>query len=368
MVSESLKVRENSGTGGQVMASVKYLPKSANPKARKPYTLRYWDASGQHERSFVTVKDRKDFAVKFEHDSREGTYIDPKLGDVTFSEYAAKWLAQHGGTESTRRAYSSSLKCHINPVIGDVPLRKIGREQLRDLLLADLPSKSLGPHGIARAAQVINAVLGEAQRSKRITDNPARGIGLPSVSAAAQFTMPTVAQLDALEAALPEPMRYTVPLMVGCGLRIGEALAVKAESLLNGTLRITEQKSNATGLYGPLKHRKAGDYRDAPLPVWVAKRKPEDRTGYLFPHVSNTSYHAEFAKAAKQAAFIGTPHTLRHVFASVALSNGIPITDLAKWLGHKNINITYATYGHLVPSSWDRARDALDSWHAEHEK
>jgi integrase len=52
------------------------------------------------------------------------------------------------------------------------------------------------------------------------------------------------------------------------------------------------------------------------------------------------------------------------VFAFVVLANGIPITDLAKWLGHKNINVTYATYGHLVPSSWDRARDVLDGWHA----
>jgi integrase len=101
-----------------------------------------------------------------------------------------------------------------------------------------------------------------------------------------------------------------------------------------------------------------------PLPAWVSKRKPEARTGYLFDHVSDTAYHGALTKAAEQAGFIGTAHTLRHVFASVVLANGIPITDLAKRLGHKNINVRYATYGHLVPSSWDRARDVLDGWHA----
>ena len=61
-------------------------------------------------------------------------------------------------------------------------------------------------------------------------------------------------------------MTGSSPMTAGCGLRIGEAMAVKAESLHNGTFRITEQKNGATGLYGPLKHRKAGDYRDRASP------------------------------------------------------------------------------------------------------
>jgi integrase len=55
---------------------------------------------------------------------------------------------------------------------------------------------------------------------------------------------------------------------------------------------------------------------------------------------------------------------LRHTFASVALASEVPITDVSKWLGHQNINTTYAIYGHLVPSSWDRAKKALDSEYA----
>jgi integrase len=51
---------------------------------------------------------------------------------------------------------------------------------------------------------------------------------------------------------------------------------------------------------------------------------------------------------------------LRHIFASVALSGGVPITDVSKWLGHKDINVTFGIYGHLVPASWERARGVLD--------
>jgi len=50
---------------------------------------------------------------------------------------------------------------------------------------------------------------------------------------------------------------------------------------------------------------------------------------------------------------------------SALLSHGVPITDVAKWLGHRNINVTYATYGHLVPSSLGRAVEVLNAEYAE---
>ena len=63
--------------------------------------------------------------------------------------------------------------------------------------------------------------------------------------------------------------------MRGCGLRIGEALAVGPHSICaGGVLRISEQLL-ATGLYGPLKHRKAGDFRDILLPAYVAQALAE---------------------------------------------------------------------------------------------
>jgi hypothetical protein len=43
----------------------------------------------------------------------------------------------------------------------------------------------------------------------------------------------------------------------------------------------------------------------------------------------------------------------------------VPITDVAAWLGHRNINVTYAIFGHLVPSSLGRAQEALNAEYAE---
>ena len=62
----------------------------------------------------------------------------------------------------------------------------------------------------------------------------------------------------------------------------------------------------------------------------------------------------------------GTPadatfHDLRHTFASTALAEGVPISEVSRWLGHESITITVELYGHLVPEASGRARDALDN-------
>jgi integrase len=55
-----------------------------------------------------------------------------------------------------------------------------------------------------------------------------------------------------------------------------------------------------------------------------------------------------------------TFHDLRRTFASTALAEGVPISEVSRWLGHKSITTTVDLYGHLVPEATGRARDALD--------
>jgi site-specific recombinase XerD len=94
--------------------------------------------------------------------------------------------------------------------------------------------------------------------------------------------------------------------------------------------------------------------------------------GYLFQGrkyklVIRRSYQEDFQRATAEAGlppqFI--PHSLRHLYASTALAEGIPITELSRWLGHKSIEVTHQIYGHLVPGSFDRARTTLDQAYQE---
>lgn len=96
--------------------------------------------------------------------------------------------------------------------------------------------------------------------------------------------------------------------------------------------------------------------------------------GYLFMVNGRlpvySTYRQSFNRLARKAGIPEgfTPHSLRHAFVSALLSRGVPITDVATWLGHRNINVTYATYGHLVPSSLERAQEVLNAEYAEWSK
>ncbi|BFU44185.1 tyrosine-type recombinase/integrase [Krasilnikovia sp. MM14-A1004] len=53
-------------------------------------------------------------------------------------------------------------------------------------------------------------------------------------------------------------------------------------------------------------------------------------------------------------------HVLRHTYASVLLDAGQNIKALAAHLGHADPGFTLRTYTHLLPTSEDRTRQAVD--------
>ncbi|WP_425358349.1 tyrosine-type recombinase/integrase [Thermomonospora curvata] len=125
-------------------------------------------------------------------------------------------------------------------------------------------------------------------------------------------------------------------------------------------LRLSEQlPTNEVHQTKPRKHRKAGEYRDVPLPTFVYKEikrhLAEHGTsddGYFFRGPTRflcQDVYRDHFRRARQAA--GLPegfrsHDLRHYFASIALHRGIPITEVSMWLGHRDIRTTHDLWAH----------------------
>ena len=344
-----------------------------------PWVVRYRTDGGrtskQREQSFGDdLKEAEDFLPKVEHDKKAHVFIDPEAGKAVFRAEAEAWLAQRIGADSSDMTYKSVLRTHVYPAIGHRQIRTIRREEIKEII-AVMSRKGLSPSRTASAHLVINAVFNEAVRNKKLVESPCTGIPVPDVVHAADFVFPEDGELEALAAGLPADWAATVWLMYGCGLRIGEALAVKKRCRINQgtTLRVREQV-NPVAQRKPLKFRVEGQFRDIPLPLYVSEaidkhiaRHGTTEDGYLFQgrrhkHVTRRTYQEDFERAAGKA---GLPpefiaHTLRHCYASTALAQGIPITEVSRWLGHKSIEVTHQIYGHLVPTSWDRARTVLD--------
>lgn len=88
------------------------------------------------------------------------------------------------------------------------------------------------------------------------------------------------------------------------------------------------------------------------------------RTQHAFFHRS--TYNREIWKPAVEGAGI-TPtsstgmHALRHFYASALLDAGESVRALATYLGHSDPGFTLRVYTHLMPSSDDRTRRAIDN-------
>jgi integrase len=351
-------------------------------KCLHSWIVRYRTEGGrsgrQRERSFGSdLGEAEDFVLKVAHDRKARVFIDPEAGKAVFRAEAEGWLSQRIGADSSDMTYRSVLRTYVYPAIGHRQIRTIRREEIKEII-AGMRRKGLSASRIAQAHLVINAVFNEAVRNKKLPESPCTDIPVPDVVHAADFTFPEADELEALAGGLPADWAATVWLMYGCGLRIGEALAVKTRCRINQgtTLRVREQV-NPVAQLRPLKFRVEGQFRDIPLPLYVSEvidKHVADHgatdDGYLFQgrrhkHVTRRTYNEDFERAAAKAGlppeFI--PHTLRHCYASTALACSIPITEVSRWLGHKSIEVTHQIYGHLVPTSWDRARTVLDDAH-----
>ncbi|MET9930480.1 MULTISPECIES: site-specific integrase [unclassified Streptomyces] len=112
------------------------------------------------------------------------------------------------------------------------------------------------------------------------------------------------------------------------------------------------------------KHRKTGKPREVPLPrsVREAIERYETKRGttpdrYLLRGPGGCFTERTEPRRVRKL-FTNLPpeegvgrYGFRHRSASNTLGNGIPITDVAEWMGHKSVEETHRTYRHLMPGS-----------------
>lgn len=147
------------------------------------------------------------------------------------------------------------------------------------------------------------------------------------------------------------------------GLRISEALALewKDIDLQKQVISVREGKTDAAK-------------RDVPIMDGLARRLRHYRmqgwpTGYVFKNRNDGAVSRREALRALRAAEkrAGIPeytlHELRHTFASILISEGEPVTLVAKLMGHKDPSITLKTYAHLfdAQANVQRAMDTLQA-------
>ena len=211
---------------------------------RPRYTAYYRDLRGR-EMSAGTFTRKADADAAWQSAEvgvRAGLRHDPGRGRQTFEHYVESvWLPNHRMELSTRQDYVSAIHRHIMWFFGDMKMRDIGSEHVREWITA-LKSRGVSPRRIEYSKNsVLNAIFTTALDDGVIVVHPSHRVSTDPVPRRPR-TILTAQQFDAVYAALPDSdAQLLVETAIETGLRWGELteLRVKDVDFSSGMLTVS---------------------------------------------------------------------------------------------------------------------------------
>lgn len=341
------------------------------------------DADGVSDRRAVygkTQKEAIDKAKKLEEQARKGLLA--KKDGRTFKEFAHDWLErkiQSGRAQATIRGYKEDLGLAYTH-IGDMRLQTIRPGHIRRLI-DYLAREEYATRTQRHTLQTVKAVFAQALRLELIYKNPAEHIEVEASSNESKGRSLQPEEVQALlEAVRETPMGLFFRLLIGCGIRKGEALALTWGdiNLGKGEMSISKNWTGSGYLSTP---KTKSSRRVVPIPSGLLARleaeykkllkdwTPQElKSIYVFgldrPYGTQAPNHTlkrlierinkkrkeDAAKAEVSAVLFPEirVHDLRHTYGSIALSKGIPLEVVSERMGHANPTITLNVYRHVL--------------------
>lgn len=150
-------------------------------KNRGRWVCDFRDLKGRrHIEVFSTKREAQDRLAFVQPRVSMNSY-DPTRAKEPLRCYAASWLASKkvSMAPNTHRSYEGAWRVHIDPVLGDVPIGRVGREPIRAFLtmkLAQTVPKEMSKDTVRIIHATLRAMLEEAVSDGIIPTNCARGV------------------------------------------------------------------------------------------------------------------------------------------------------------------------------------------------
>lgn len=294
---------------------------------------------------------------------------------LTLADWVAAWLAmvEPERRPSTMRTYRQVLPPVLTR-LGGTKLHRLTPTAV-GLVLTELRRQGMGTRRLQLAHAALRACLQAAVQLGELPDNPVARVPKPRHNPAERRVWSVEETARFVRVASESRLRYAplVLLVLGGGLRLGEALALTWDDLdlTAGTVRVTKALvwAGSTPHLGPPKTRSGA--RTVPLPSWALTaltRLPRPVQGGAVFRTAGGRPPTEGAvrqtlRALCEAANVPALHLhdLRHQHASVLIAEGLPVPEVAARLGHASPSVTMSVYAHQVRRvGQDRAVAALE--------
>ncbi len=346
------------------------------------------------------------FAMDFEDRVKNGKYLDGEK--LTFQEFTKRWMEEYARVQlepTTAEVYRFLLDVHAIPEIGHLKLARVQPAHLNKLYATLQKERKDGKPGgyspttIKRVHAVISSIMTTAVQWNIITENPCKRVkpprqGNPEIS----FFTPEQAaafleELDreTRDGAIPLQHNIFFQLALFCGLRRGEAVALKWQDVDFDAGTVTINKS--TAIVDGKKYQKTPKNRTSERTISIPRHvlsmlrryRLEYNTyrmrigsqwagdGHIFIQWNGAQMHPSTPDGAMRKV-IGrynsrhkeplphvTPHGLRHTSATLLISQNIDVRTVSNRLGHAQTSTTMNIYTHALQKKDEQAAETLEN-------
>ena len=338
--------------------------------------------SGTHHGRITDARDAMNAAKN--QAEQAGVSADPNM---TVLELLDLWLEGRRGHLASRtfNLYGFLIQHHLAPRIGAVRVRALDGLRLRALYQELQQDTPLGRTRV-QLHSLLSMALDFGVGLNIVSANPAKSVKPPAVGPSRReraeddgevivWTPEEARALMQVALADQTPFGYAVALGLQTGLRRGELLGLRWKDINWERRELTvRQAVKLDTTAEPGARRQVGDTKtrssrrtmplnQAALSTLEAARAWQERaaletagwrsSGFVFTtEVGEVQHPANLkrtlARLCRAAGVpVRSPHTMRHTFASVALSVGLRIELVSRLLGHANTDVTMRVYRHF---------------------
>ncbi|MEU9201406.1 tyrosine-type recombinase/integrase [Streptomyces sp. NPDC048332] len=311
--------------------------------------------------TFPTQTDADRWLVRKEAEILDGRWKNPD-DKVLFGVYADAWFKERDYAATTRERNGSALRLHVLPTFASVVLSEITTPQIRRWR-AGLLESGVGEPTVAKAYQILRAILNTAVDDELIQRNPCRIKGAGAAKTAERPFL-DVTEVFQLADAVPARFRVFILLAAFTGLRFGELAALQRHDidLERRTVAVrralAETRSDGILVKAP---KSAAGVRTVAFPASLTESlavhldayAEPGRTGLVFTgarggQLRRNNFRRLWLRALRTTGLGDVHfHDLRHTGNTLAATGGATTRELMQRMGHSSVRAALI-YQHLV--------------------
>lgn len=365
-------------------------------KTKQVDGVRY-KAYGKTEREALRKLDSIIFEVR-----QNGQKLD---GNTTVRKWAKEWLEVYIDvreiTAKSAAMYHEKLDNYILPAIGSMKLKDVRDTHLKRVLNGANSSKSTAQ----KVKITMQAMFKQARKSRLIAYDPAEDLELPKAPTKKRHPITEYERKNILEVAEWHRAGLYVLLVMCCGLRNGEIIALqwKDIDLKAGVIHVTKDLESGSSTTNIKKPKSDSGIRDVGIPEILRSRLVKPKNGdfqYVLLQPKGKKRHTEGSlrclwnnfkreldihmgaelyrnQIVKHCYEINplleseenwkdlVPYSLRHTYGTDQQRAGVPLNVTKYTMGHSDVSVTSKYYIATTPDVVDGATKALDEYYKD---